>query len=506
MNAPDNFFIKCDTVTASSCYCPNVSASDLSASSLIEIALVLGGEGVCKILNETLECRAGSLFIFDRNVPHGYFYESKKSPLRILTVSFDPIELINESGGDKYLLERLFKNRLLYSCSLLNSSAMSDVCRISGAIRRELTERSADWSIVTKANLTLLLVTIARYFDLDDTKDIDRPKEWHTVFEAINEITRDYANSALTEGVVADRLYVSRSHLSRAFIKVTGESFPDYLKSVRLREACKLLETTSMNNNEIAIACGIRDLQSFYIAFRKRYGVTPLRYRSMSKNSLIYEGENRIMVTVKEICENVEKGRAKAVKSLTEQAIAEGADALTILNDGLITGMKTVGEKFKNNQIFVPEVLMAARAMNTSIDLLRPLLSDGGFSVKGRVCIGTVRGDLHDIGKNLVKIMLESRGLEVIDLGVDVSPEKFIETAIEQDCQIICLSALLTTTMPVMGEVVKAAEAAGIRQKVKIMIGGAPVNEIFCQEIGADAYSPDAATAADMAVSFCEKI
>ena len=204
-----------------------------------------------------------------------------------------------------------------------------------------------------------------------------------------------------------------------------------------------------------------------------------------------------------QISENLQKGKAKIVKQLVQEAIDAGISAQDILEKGLIAGMNVVGEKFRNNEIFVPEVLVAARALNMGSALLKPLLAADGVKAHGKVCIGTVQGDLHDIGKNLVKMMMEGKGLEVVDLGTDVAAETFVKTAIEQECQIICCSALLTTTMPVMEEVVKAAEAAGIRDKVKIMIGGAPVTEEFCKQIGADAYSDDAASAADQAVAFC---
>ena len=204
-----------------------------------------------------------------------------------------------------------------------------------------------------------------------------------------------------------------------------------------------------------------------------------------------------------QISENLQKGKAKIVKQLVQEAIDAGISAQEILEKGLIAGMNVVGEKFRNNEIFVPEVLVAARALNMGSALLKPLLAADGVKASGRVCIGTVQGDLHDIGKNLVKMMMEGKGLEVIDLGTDVTADTFVKTAIEQDCQIICCSALLTTTMPVMAEVVKAAEAAGIRNKVKIMIGGAPVTQDYCDQIGADAYSDDAASAADLAVAFC---
>ena len=204
------------------------------------------------------------------------------------------------------------------------------------------------------------------------------------------------------------------------------------------------------------------------------------------------------------ISTQIQAGKAKIVTELVQQAIDAGIPAQQILEEGLLAGMSVIGEKFKNNEVFVPEVLIAARAMNRGVALLKPLLVQDGVEAAGKVCIGTVKGDLHDIGKNIVKMMMEGKGLEVVDLGTDVSAETFIQTAIEQNCQIICCSALLTTTMPIMGDVVKAAEAAGIRDKVKIMIGGAPVTEAFCQQIGADAYTPDAATAADKAVSFCQ--
>ena len=210
------------------------------------------------------------------------------------------------------------------------------------------------------------------------------------------------------------------------------------------------------------------------------------------------------MSILNDISENLQRGKAKVVKELVQQAIDEGVPAQQILDEGLLSGMNVVGEKFKNNEVFVPEVLVAARAMNMGASLLKPLLAESGLKASGRVCIGTVKGDLHDIGKNLVKMMMEGKGLEVIDLGTDVAPETFVETAQKENCSVICCSALLTTTMGVMGDVVKAAEAAGIRDHVKIMVGGAPVTEAFCQQINADKYTPDAATAADVAVELCK--
>lgn len=206
---------------------------------------------------------------------------------------------------------------------------------------------------------------------------------------------------------------------------------------------------------------------------------------------------------LQEISLQLQAGKAKIVKKLVQEAIEAGIPAQQILEEGLLSGMNIIGEKFKNNEVFVPEVLVAARAMNQGAALLKPLLMENGVKASGKACIGTVKGDLHDIGKNLVKMMMESKGLEVIDLGTDVAPETYIQTAISENCQVICCSALLTTTMGIMEDVVKAAEEAGIRDKVKIMVGGAPVTDTFCRQIGADAYTPDATSAAEQAVAFC---
>lgn len=211
------------------------------------------------------------------------------------------------------------------------------------------------------------------------------------------------------------------------------------------------------------------------------------------------------MSIINEISEKLQAGAAKEMKVLVPKALEEGFTAKEILEDGLLAGMSVVGEKFKNNEVYVPEVLVAARAMKIGSNLLKPYLISDDVQPQGKVVIGTVAGDMHDIGKNLVAMMLEGKGLEVIDLGVDVPVDDFVNTAINEGCRVICLSALLTTTMPVMKDIVKACEDAGIRDKVKIMIGGAPVTQAYCDEIGADCFTPDAATAADAALAFCQE-
>ncbi len=203
------------------------------------------------------------------------------------------------------------------------------------------------------------------------------------------------------------------------------------------------------------------------------------------------------MADLKALADAVIRGDQNEAVNLTKQAIEEGVSPDAILNEGLIAGMSVVGEKFKNNEYYVPEVLIAARAMKSAMELLRPLLAESGVEPKGTVVIGTVRGDLHDIGKNLVAMMLEGGGFRVVDLGVDVPPEKFVEAAQENDAQIVGLSALLTTTMPAMKDTIEAFEQAGARDKVRVIIGGAPVTQDYADEIGADGYAPDAAAAVD---------
>jgi len=210
------------------------------------------------------------------------------------------------------------------------------------------------------------------------------------------------------------------------------------------------------------------------------------------------------MSVLNEISENLQKGKAKIVTELVQNAIDEGVSAKDILEQGLLSGMGIIGEKFKNNEVYVPEVLIAARAMNSGVAILKPLLAESGVKATGKVAIGTVKGDLHDIGKNLVKMMMEGKGLEVVDLSIDVAPEKFVEAAINEGCQVIACSALLTTTMNVMKDVVDLCVEKGIRDNVKIMVGGAPVTDNFCKSIGADCYTADAASAADAALAFCQ--
>ncbi|MDA8226509.1 MAG: corrinoid protein [Desulfitobacterium hafniense] len=204
------------------------------------------------------------------------------------------------------------------------------------------------------------------------------------------------------------------------------------------------------------------------------------------------------MNNFEELSKAVIAGQEQKVKELTQLAINEGLDPLSIINDGLIQGMNVVGQRFKIGDMFVPEVLMCARAMSAGVELVKPLLLDGEIASKGTIVIGTVKGDLHDIGKNLVGMMLESSGYKVIDLGVDTTPAEFIAAIKENNAQILGLSALLTTTMLAMKETIEVLKEEGIRNDVKVLVGGAPISQTFADEIGADGFAPDAASATEL--------
>jgi 5-methyltetrahydrofolate--homocysteine methyltransferase len=205
------------------------------------------------------------------------------------------------------------------------------------------------------------------------------------------------------------------------------------------------------------------------------------------------------MQDLKQLYDAILEGNARAAKTVTETALAEGVDPQTLVSQYMIPAMDEAGRRFECNDYFVPELLIAARAMKASLELIRPLLAARGAEPVGRVVIGTVKGDLHDIGKNLVAAMLEGGGFEVNDLGVDVPPEKFVAMAQEKRANLVALSALLTTTMPSMRATVEALGRAGLRERVKVMIGGAPVTQKYAEEIGADGYSESAAGAVALA-------
>ena len=204
------------------------------------------------------------------------------------------------------------------------------------------------------------------------------------------------------------------------------------------------------------------------------------------------------MTLYEQIADEVQKGDTEATSRLIEQVLDSGESAESILYDGLVAGMNIVSEKFKNNECFIPEVLVSARAMNQGLERLKPLLAAANVEPRGKVVMGSIQGDLHDIGKNIVGMLLQGAGYEIIDLGADVSVQKFVDAARERQADVVGMSSLLTTTMVNMQSVISGLEGAGVRSEIKVIIGGAPVTAAFAEKIGADGYAPDAASAIDL--------
>ena len=502
-----------DRISAQNQHNPELSLKQLYTNDTFEIALVTEGSGVHQILNESVPCKEGDVFVILPHLPHGYFLSEDSKTLKLRRILFS---LDNWFDGEICTRDSqrfcfgIFNDNAASAYAMLNSQMKQKIYALFDSIIEEVEAKKDEWQECTRAHLSLLLISLGRYVNraIKNIPDIP-PKEWKTICAVLRAVSTQFSETDFTLERVSQSLYVSKSHLSRLFSQLCGVSFSEYLKRVRMEHACELLVQTTLTVEQIVERCGLRDLPSFYKGFHSYANMTPHQYRSTynsrqkNKNNKNNKGDKIIML-LNEISENLQKGKSKIVKELVAQAIEEGCAPADILNEGLLSGMNVVGEKFKNNEVYVPEVLVAARAMNMGISILKPYLAESGVEAKGKVCIGTVQGDLHDIGKNLVKMMMEGKGLEVVDLGVDVPAEKFVQTAIDEGCQVICCSALLTTTMDVMADVVKAAEAAGIRDKVRIMVGGAPVSQDYCTKIGADRYTVDAASAADAAVELCK--
>ena len=513
VNGASKLNIRHDILSCEKIYDADKAWAELHACSSVEIGMVTAGSGIHLVLDQAIPCQAGDIFVTPADIPHRYFIEDEGESLRVhrLRFSIDEGDGKNESElEDLRSCYSLFDDGSVTAYAMLNRSMTERIGGLLDAIESEITGKKKSWRHAVLSNLSLILIDLERYIDSSiKNGSAFTPRAWNIVLASIQIIKNNFGDASLTLGSIADTLGTSKASLSRAFKDIAGEGFAEYLRRTRLEHACELLREGKLNVEEIVKKCGLRDIPSFYKNFNVYVGKTPSEYRrSVTRGDEIQNNktskEEKIMILFSEISENVQKGKSKVIKELVVQAIEEGSDPEQILNEGLLAGMGVIGEKFKNNEVYVPEVLVAARAMNTGVQILKPYLADGRVKATGKVCIGTVQGDLHDIGKNLVKMMMEGKGLEVIDLGTDVSPETFVNTAKEQNCQVICCSALLTTTMGVMADVVKAAEAAGIRDKVKIMVGGALVNEEYCKMIGADCYTVDAASAADAAVELCK--
>ena len=506
--------ILCKVFSCEKIYDAKKLISLLKKTNGFEISYVSSGEGILSVFNREIPCKRGDICILPPDTPHGFFLAEAEHVLTVRQLCFASdgwLEgTLSDPESSDYCYGAFNDNRFI-AYATLNSAMQERICSLYDSIECEILEKKERWEDLIRGYLAALLINVSRYVN-SAVKSVSFvcAKEWNNVTMAMNILKSELDDPTLTLDYVASKLYISPSRLSRSFKSLTGASFSDHLRTERMRIASKLLAKTNMNVELIAKNCGFRDIPTFYKNFRTTFNTSPREYREAEllaskekQKNYILNGE-KIMSILNDISTNVQAGKAKIVKELVQQALDQGASAADILNEGLLSGMNVIGEKFKNNEVYVPEVLVAARAMNMGTQILKPYLAEAGVSASGKVCIGTVQGDLHDIGKNLVKMMMEGKGLEVIDLGTDVSAEDFVKTAIEQNCQVICCSALLTTTMGVMGDVVKAAEAAGIRDKVKIMVGGAPVNDEFCKSIGADCYTVDAASAADAAVVFCK--
>lgn len=498
--------IRQDTFVCNRVYNDDVSFTELYSHRSIEISMVVGGSGIHRVLGQAIPCKAGDIYILNSGIPHRYFTAEEGESLTVRRLLFDPREWFD---GDvmqptsSNFCYGVFSENAMSAYAMLTQSVLEKIMSLCDSIAIELLEKKSEWRAAVKANLSLVMITLGRYVNrsIKNIPNADSA-EWNSISAVLAVVKENYGDTNMTLESIADSFYVSKSHLSRLFRQVTGEGFSDYLRKVRLSGACVLLSDTDLTIEEIIKKCGMRDATTFYKAFGEYIGMTPNNYRKVNRNS--QDGEREPSSILSDISAALQKGKAKIVSGLIQQAIDNGIEPNRIINDALLDGMGIVGNKFKNSEIYVPEVLVAARAMNVGMQMLKPYLAENGVSAIGTVCIGTVQGDLHDIGKNLVRMMLEGKGLDVIDLGTDVPPETFISTAIEHNCQVICCSALLTTTVDVIGDIVKAAENAGIRDKVKIMVGGAPVSEEICRQLGADVYTSDAASAADAAVELCK--
>ena len=510
-------------VTVETVYSPETALSQLHIHDFVEVSIVTAGRGVHRTPDGCNECNPGDTYVIGAGVPHAYFAAEDGDRPTVCNLVFDPADLFDGEAADpdspRYCYG-LFREDPLTVYVMLTSRTLEDVERTVTRMEKELDRRRPEWEMAVKSYLVNLLIMMGRYASQrEQPATAPRPKERLLAMTVMRTVMEHYSDQTLTLESIAASLYISKSYLCRIFSRVTGESFGDYLRRVRLEQACRLLRDTELTAEQIVYACGLRDIPTFYRVFKSRMGMTPNAYRQAEglaeesirptqkeKTIFNFEGDTNMSIAIlNEISENLQKGKAKIVAELVQKALDEGVAPDAILNEGLLAGMNIIGEKFKINEVYVPEVLVAARAMNKGTAILKPHLAAAGVQATGKVCIGTVQGDLHDIGKNLVASMLEGCGFEVINIGIDVTSEQFVEAIKEHNADILCMSALLTTTMTYMPEVLDALKTAGIRDKVKVMIGGAPITQAFADEIGADGYSDNANSAVALAKSLMGK-
>ncbi len=416
-------------------YTPEINTSQLFAHEFFYVFQVVEGSCIHYIFDKAIPCKAGDIHIVRPNVPHGFFLiEDGQKPIvnQLVFCGNDWFYGDVAEADNPRFCYGIFENHSRMVCARLDGTTGSEIERLYNRIESELAEKPTEWKEVVRICLAQLFVSLKRYIGtcIKSDSPVISP-QWEIVNSAMRIIKERYSESNLTLKAISEMLYISESHLSRLFKGVTGENISDYLRDIRIENVCRLLRETDLKVEDIVLSCGMLNLPSFYRNFCERMSMTPRQYRKL--NAIKDVEENRILKILDKIAENLKKGKAKIVKELVQRALDEGVKPEQIINEGLLVGMNVIGEEFKNNEVYVPEVLVAAKAMNVGVQILKPALDKNRTWSIGKVCIGTVQGDMHDIGKNLVKLMMEGKGLEVIDLGVDVAPNTFVKTAIEQE-------------------------------------------------------------------------
>ncbi|MBQ8610717.1 MAG: helix-turn-helix domain-containing protein [Oscillospiraceae bacterium] len=507
-SAKENFFkdtpLFQNAVTCRQLYTDEIGLSDLHFHDFIEVSIVTEGAGIHRIFNSELECAKGDIYILNTGVPHGYFARSENECPTVCNLLFDAGSWFHHAEArpdDPHFCYGIFQSNPPFSYAVLTPDVLDDVMHLYHSIEQETDARRADWLDAVRSYLTLLLVTVGRYVNrAEQTAALHR--NWFLVSAAIRMAAEHIGEPDVTLGDIAASLHISKSYLSRLFHRITGTAFSEYMLHSRLQRAQRLLRETQLSNAEVAAACGMRDIQGFYRLFKSETGMTPHSFRRMHTENASAAAAAHTAMLLEKLCAAVQHGRIQEMDDALRQALQQPLSAEEILRGGLLPGMSIIGRRFRSNEVYIPEVLLASRAMNHALQQLQPLLIGSPQKRSDRICIGTVQSDLHDIGKNLARIMLESKGFDVIDLGVDVAPEVFIRTALEQNCRLICCSVLLTTSMNSMAALVQLADRMQVRDRFKILVGGAPVTEDFCRRIGADLYAADATTTAELAEAF----
>jgi len=495
------------TIRYDKVYSDEVSLFDLSQHRYIEICYVTEGAGLHRIWNKIYSCKKGSLSILNIAVPHGWFAKDKDQSVTVSNIIFDINDILigelAEIGNRRFLFNLFSSNNFAVNIKL-DLKQQKIIEDFYNDIQDEQVKKKSEWKTIVISKMMMLLIYAKRLAENNETVSyMEMSEEEQIVSRVIQYINNNYNDPAFSMQKTADELYISKASLSRKFYNIMGEHFSDYVRNSRFKRAIYLMQNTQMSNENIAEQCGYKDIPTFYRQFKKIYGVTPQRYREqlLTANNR-KKVQNDILLT---ISENLQRGKTNEIISSIEAALDVGLQPETIINEGLIAGMNIIGARFRENKVFVPEVLVAARAMNKGIQQLKTSVFTELSTPIGTAVICTVKGDMHDIGKNLVKIMLEAQNIRCIDLGVDVDPQEVVSAVKKHDAQLVCASALLTTTRIGQKEIIDALTEAGLREQVYIMVGGAPVTQEFADEIGADCYTKDAASAAQAAKEFLLK-